>query len=202
MLAVLALVLLAGASIVWQSLALGIGPVPTSAAVRAAVLDLVPADLQGDVHELGAGWGGLALGLARRCGRARVIAWERSPVPFLVLWLRRRASGLPNLEVRFADLYEVDLAQAAAAVCYLFPGAMTRLEPALRRASRPDFVVVTHTFGLRGWRAEKTTVVLDLYRTPVYVYRLPPTAGSQPGVVPFQSDGDQPPVRQVMKAGD
>jgi hypothetical protein len=194
-LAVLAVVLLAGASVVWQTVALGIGPVPTSPAVRAAVLEIVPADLQGDVHELGAGWGGLAMGLARRCRGARVIAWERSPVPFLVLWLRQRASALPNLEVRFADLYEVDLAQAAAVVCYLFPGAMTRLDAALRRATRPDFRVVTHTFGLRGWQAESTTVVLDLYRTPVYVYRLPPTHGSQ-------SDRDQPRAGQVMKVGD
>ncbi len=169
--AALALVVLAGASVISSTLRLGIGPTPTSRRVRRAVLALVPPEVEGTVHELGAGWGGLALALARHCPRAQVVAWERSPLPWLVLWARQRLARLPNLEVRRADLFAAPLEQAVGVVCYLFPGAMAQLEPALRTSAPPRAFVVTHTFGLRGWKAEQTRVVDDLYRTPVYLYR-------------------------------
>lgn len=169
---VLAVVVLAGASVLWQTVRLGIGPVPTSPRVRRAVLALVPPTLEGEVHELGAGWGGLALGLARRCPRAHVIAWECSPVPYLVLCARQRLGRVPNLEVRCADFFGASLKQAEAVVCYLFPGAMARLDDLLRANLRADSVVITHTFALRGWRPEVTQVEKDLYRTPIYRYKL------------------------------
>jgi hypothetical protein len=170
-LVVLGAVVLAGASIVWHTLRLGIGPVPTSARVRSAVLALVPPSTQGELHELGAGWGGLALALARRCPAARVVAWEASPVPWLVLKLRARVSGAVNIEVRRADLFSAPLGGAAGVVCYLFPAAMARLEATLRRELRAGSFVVTHTFALRGWTPSEVHRVDDLYRTPVFLYR-------------------------------
>jgi predicted RNA methylase len=167
MLAVLGLVVLAGVSIIWNTLSLGIGPVPSTPRVRKAVLAMVPSTLEGELHELGAGWGGLALALARHCPRARVIAWERSLVPFLVLLVRQKL-GVANLEVRYADFFTARFEQATAIVCYLFPEAMRRLDPCLRASCRRDTLIVSHTFALRGWEPVETSVVEDLYRTPVY----------------------------------
>ena len=149
-------------------LKLGISPMPTSPKVRAAMLSLVPADGRGVVHELGAGWGGLALGLARRCPDARVVAWELSWVPFLVAATRARLAGLPNLEVRRADFFTGDLVEASVLVCYLFTGAMRRLDEKLRReVPGAPLMVVTNTFLLHGWPEERALVVDDPYRTRV-----------------------------------
>lgn len=167
-LAVLVLVAAGAGSIIFFTLRLGISPMPTSPKVRAAMLSLVPPETRGEVHELGAGWGGLALALARRCPSARVVAWEVSWVPFVIAATRARLAGLPNLEVRRDDFFTADFREASVLVCYLFTGAMRRLDEKLRRelAGAP-LVVITNTFLLHGWPEERAVVVDDLYRSRV-----------------------------------
>lgn len=172
-LGVLAVVVLAGASIAWHTLAVGISPMPTSRRVRAVLLELVPPGIGGEVHELGAGWGTLAFALAEALPGARVIAWESSPVPFFFCWLRQRARPRKNLELRRGDFFAADLRGARLVTCYLFTGAMARLAPKLEAELPSGAVVLTHTFAVRGWQPEATRTVNDLYRTPVYRYRLP-----------------------------
>lgn len=172
-LALLGAVVLAVTSMVCHTLAVGISPMPTSAKVRRVLLELVPADLQGEVHELGAGWGTLAFALADRCPRARVVAWESSPVPYLALALRQALRRRPNLELRRRDFFQASFGQASLVVCYLWTGAMERLGPKLAAELRPGAVVVSHTFALRGVQPEQTRRAADLYRTPVYRYVAP-----------------------------
>lgn len=160
---------LAALSVVAWTLVLGISPMPSSRRAREAMLGLVDPGTVGVIHELGAGWGGLAVGLAERCRGARVIAWERSPVPWLVSWLRARRH--PNLEVRWADFRAADFSGATVLVCYLFTGGMQRVDERLRRDRPRDVVVVTNTFLLRGWEPEVVVTLDDLYRTKVARYR-------------------------------
>lgn len=169
-LAVLAVVVLAVASIVGATLRLGISPMPTSRRVRREVLALAPRDLEGEVHELGAGWGGLALALAEANPKARVVAWEASLVPWLWLRLRLALRPRPNLVLKRADFFDAELRRARLVVCYLWTGAMTRLAEKFQAELPDGAVVVSHTFGLRGWTAEATRTVEDVYRTPVYRY--------------------------------
>lgn len=169
-LVVLAGVVVAVASIVAATLRLGISPMPSSPRVRREVLALVPADVDGEVHELGAGWGGLALALADACPRARVVAWEASWVPWA--WCRLRLALRPraNVQLRRGDFFDADLRGAQLVVCYLWTGAMTRLSEKFQAELPDGAMVVSHTFALRGWTAEATRTVDDLYRTPVYRY--------------------------------
>lgn len=170
-LVVLALVALGALSLIASTLRLGISPMPTSRAAREVMLGFVPPSLEGEVHELGAGWGGLSLALARRCPSAKVVAWELSPVPFVVTWLRARRSGLANLEVRRADFLSADLAGATALVCYLWTGGMRALDEKLRRElPGRALLVVTNTFRLHGWPEGASQTVDDVYRTPVVRY--------------------------------
>ncbi len=169
-LSVLALVVAALASIVVHSLRVGISPMPTSPKVKRVLLELVPLDVRGEVHELGAGWGTLAFALADRCPRAHVVAWESSPVPWAFLKLRQALAPRRNLELRRADFFGASLAAASLVVCYLWTGAMERLGPRLAKELAPGAVVLSHTFALRGWRPVETRTAPDLYRTPVYKY--------------------------------
>ena len=168
----LAIACLALLSIFWSTITLGISPMPTSAKVKREVLELIPAELDGEVHELGAGWGTLAWAVATRCPRAQVIGWERSLFPFLFCRLRLVAQPRTNLTVRFADFHRADLSRARLVITYLWTGAMTRLGPKFDVELPNGAIVVSHTFGWRGHEAEVTRTTGDLYRTPVYRYRI------------------------------
>ena len=168
----LAIVSLAMLSIFWSTLSLGISPMPTSRKVKAEVLALIPETLEGEVHELGAGWGTLAWAVASRWPRAQVIGWERSPFPFLFCRLRLLIQRRKNLTVRFGDFHEADLSCARLVLAYLWTGAMIRLGPKFEAELPDGAVVISHTFAWRGKEAEVTTSTADLYRTPVYRYRI------------------------------
>jgi predicted RNA methylase len=168
---VLAIACLALASIFWSTLTLGISPMPTSARVRREVLALISPQLEGEVHELGAGWGTLAFAIAAQCPNAKVIGWERSPFPFLFCRLRLLVQRRPNLTVRFADFHEADLKQARLVITYLWTGAMTKLGPKFEAELPSGAEVISHTFAWRGKEPVETRVTNDLYRTKVYRYR-------------------------------
>lgn len=169
----LALLLVGMLSIVFHTLRTGISPMPTSGRVRRQMLTLVPENLEGTVLELGSGWGTLAFSVADRCPRARVVAFELSPVPYAFAWLRQRLAPRPNLRFVREDFFRTSFSGASAVVCYLFPGAMTRLAPKLSEELAPGTRILSHTFALRGWKPVRTLVVDDLYRTPIYLYEVP-----------------------------
>jgi len=166
----LALLVFAMVSIAWSTWRLGISPMPTSPKVRALVLSRVPADFQGTLYELGAGWGTLAFPFADRFPKARIVAFELSLLPFAFCWMRQRLWPRPNLELRHRDFFKASFSEAAFVVCYLYRAGMSRLGPKLSRELPPNAQILSHTFALHGWHPRETLVAPDFYRTPVYVY--------------------------------
>ena len=87
-------------SVVFYTLKLGIGPVPTSPAVRRGVFELLNTpEMPQQPHcvtELGCGWGGMLLWLARRYPEARITGYEYSFWPWLITWLRIRFNRLSH----------------------------------------------------------------------------------------------------------
>jgi trans-aconitate methyltransferase len=171
--AVLGAAALAAASVVVYALRVGITPTPSSRAAREKILSLLPEDARGTVLELGCGWGGLAVALARRFPEARIRAYELSPVPWLVSWLRARLGRHGNLEVRRRDFLREPLGDADAAVAYLYVGGMAKLGPKLARELRPGTPVVSHVFAIPGWEAEKEVGLEDVWRSRVRLYMAP-----------------------------
>ena len=169
-LALLAATLGAVAVMLVYTLITGISPVPTTSRVRATMLALMPAHLSGLIFELGSGWGALAFALARRYPDARIVAFELSPVPWLVSRLRQAVMPAPNLRIHRADFMAASLQGASAVVCYLYPGAMERLEPKFAAELAPGTPVVSNTFALPGWRPAAVRRAGDLYASPVYLY--------------------------------
>src|SRR5262249_29429388 len=76
----------------------GIGPSPTNAKQKRAIFAALPPRVEGDVYELGSGWGGLAFALARQYPNCRIIGVENSPIPFLISRVRLAWKRQPNLE--------------------------------------------------------------------------------------------------------
>lgn len=172
MVALLIAACVVGASIVWSSLRLGISPMPTSRSVLRTVLSVIPEALSGEVVELGAGWGTLAWAVSGARPNVNVIAWEASPVPFLFCWLRLLVQRRPKLMLRFGDFRDADLSKTQLALAYLWTGAMTQLASRFDAELPAGAMVVTHTFAWRGREPELMKTADDLYRTPVYRYRI------------------------------
>ena len=124
--------LLAMVSILVGVIRTGISPMPSSPEAVQQVMAYVKPSRVGPIVELGAAWGSLAIPLARAYPDRSVLAYELSTIPWLFLILRKRLSGLQNLEVIRRDFFRDDLAKAASVVCYLYPGSMVRLSAKLR----------------------------------------------------------------------
>jgi hypothetical protein len=169
--ALLIAALLTLASVVWSTLRFHISPMPSSARARRAILSWIPADTKGEIFELGAGWGSLAFPIARQCPRAHVVAWEGSPVPYLVCCLRKLLRPAPNLTLRFGDFSGVDFAGASGVVTYLWTGGMAQLDPKLRELQSGSWVI-SSTFAWRGRKATDEQTLGDLFRTKIYRYVL------------------------------
>lgn len=158
-------------SIIIYSLFLGISPMPSSQKAQDAIIQLLPNDLEGGViYELGSGWGGLALDLAKRHPEAKVIAFELSPVPLLFSRVRQLLSRRTNLTILRKNFYDYNLSDAKAIICYLFPGGMRKLAPKLRRELPKNCVIISNTFSLPDWESDPPYFLNDLSSTRIYRY--------------------------------
>lgn len=125
-------------TLVWQGYALRIMPVPTTPAMRAAAIDLMPKDAR-TIIELGSGWGGMTRRLHKAFPDAHVTGYERSILPYL-------ASRL-IANTRRADIFTVDLSKADVVFCYLSPWHMMRLEDQIK-TMKPGAVLISVSFSL------------------------------------------------------
>ena len=160
--------LLAMVSILIGVLRSGISPMPSSGRAVEVVLGLAVPAKEGAIHELGSGWGGLAICLARANPDRTILGYEISTLPHLFSVLRGRLSGLENMEFHRADFLRADLSGASLVVCYLFPGGMERLAAKLEGQS---LVVVSNTFAMPGWEPEQVVELGDRHGTRVYRYQ-------------------------------
>lgn len=155
---------------IYYSLRYGISPMPTSPAVKKKVMEMLPSHVNGNVYELGAGWGTLAFALARRYSKANVIAYEVSPVPYFFMRIVNGILRYRNLKIYRADFLYVNLSDANFIYCYLFPGAMHDLKVKFEHELKSGTTILTHTFAIPGWMPRQMERAYDIYRTPVYVY--------------------------------
>ena len=171
-LALLALILLMGLSILWSTLRCGMPPMPSLGRSRQAMLSLLQEAPRGAIVDMGSGWGTLAVAFARRFPENQVIGYEISFFPWLFSVFLARVLGLRNLRFYRLDFRNAQLMGVTALVCYLMPGGMEAIRRRLEAEPGSVEVVISHCFALRGWKADDIVEMADLYRTPVYRYCL------------------------------
>jgi hypothetical protein len=159
--------------IVMGSILTGISPMPSTAKAKRQLWTLLPSQIKGTVYELGAGWGTLAFPLAKHFSDHPIVAFERSPVPFLFCFLRHFIQRYPNLSLFYRDFFQTSLQDAGLVVCYLYPEAMRQLKSKFEKELQPGTWIISNTFAIPGWEPHQIISVSDLYHTKIYLYRVP-----------------------------
>ena len=165
------ILILVALSILWSTIKTGISPMPSSGKARQQIMTLARQQSPTTLYELGAGFGTLALPLAREFPQTKVISYELSWFPWWVARLRASIARLDNLCVRRADFLQADLSDADLLICYLYPGAMHRLAAKLENEPCHGHMI-SNTFALPGYQPVETHRLRDLYKSPIYLYTL------------------------------
>lgn len=157
---------------IW-TVATGSPPTPTSRRVRSTILAALPVRIpQGTIYELGAGWGGLSIELARRFLDYPVVGIELSPLPWIATRCRSVVLGPPNLKIQYGDFLNVTLADASLVVCFLSTENLVKLQPKLAAEMPTGALVLSSTFAMPGWSPVERWTATDMWRSPVYLYEI------------------------------
>ena len=160
-------------SIIFHTFKNGISPMPSSWKAGKAAAELLAGEMEtGSIAELGSGWGTMLSGLTLRLPRCTITGYENSPVPFLFSRLLLYAMRRTQVRIFFRSFYDTPLGSHDAVICYLYPGAMEKLRPKFEQELMEGSIVISNTFAVPGWVPEKTVILNDLYRTPLYLYRV------------------------------
>ncbi len=149
-LAVLAIVAVAGVSILAYQGLTGVPPMSSSAAEAAEVVRLLQSaglSHRPVIYDLGSGWGSLVIALARAFPGADVRGVELSPLPYWIARLRTR--NLANVTLTRGDFFRCDLADADAVTCYLMTRTMPKVAALLDGTLAPGTCVVALSFWFR-----------------------------------------------------
>lgn len=177
---VLAVLFGTGISILVSTLRTGSPPTPSGPALRREITAMAAKAEPGPgaIYELGSGWGGLAHRLARAHPDRAVIGLESSLVPWCAAVVGRRLFGPPNLRFGLMDFSRADLSDAAMVVCYLSGDTLRRVSADIEGRLPDGCVIVSATFAWPGSTPVDRATARDLFRSPVYMYRIERRDGS------------------------
>lgn len=153
-----------------DSIRLGITPTPSSPCSRKKILELIDPETEGKIYELGSGWGGLALKIAKKCPKSQVFAYDNALIPWLFSKGVEKFYPLPNLIFSRENFIKVSLNEAQVIICYLYPAIMVQLKKKFIEELKPGTLIISHTFAIPNWSPTDVYSLNDLYKTPIYVY--------------------------------
>lgn len=135
--------------------------VPTTEAAVSAMLKLAEVKKNDVVYDLGCGDGRIVITAAKNIG-ARGVGIDINPVRIGEAKENARKAGVEKL-VRFEenDLFEADIHEATVVTLFLLPQINLKLRPKLLRDLKPGTRIVSNTFDMGDWKAEKEITVPD-----------------------------------------
>ncbi len=134
--------------------------VPTTEPAVQAMMKLAGVK-KGDVlYDLGCGDGRIVIAAAKL--GARGVGVDINPVRIAEARENAKKAGVEDL-VRFEenDLFEADIHEATVVSLFLLPNINLKLKPKLLKDLRPGTRIVSNTFDMGDWKAEKETTLDD-----------------------------------------
>jgi predicted RNA methylase len=142
---------------------------PTSAIVVEKMLTLASVNSESIVYDLGCGDGGIVVAAARHYNAMKVVGIEQNQK--LCSIALRKTRHLRNAIIINANYDDVDISEANVVTLYQSANENARLKRKLVNELRGDSKVVSHDFGIPGWRPTEFHVFKEGHRSQrVIVY--------------------------------
>ncbi len=134
----------------------------------------MPQETEGSfiIYELGAGWGGLSIALAKTFPAAHIKAYEISPLPLWVAKLRNHLYGIKNLSFYSDNFFDISLDDANAIVFYLSPWHSRKLAEKFSKDLKPGTIIISNAFPLPGWTPIETETLHFALEKNIFIYRV------------------------------
>jgi SAM-dependent methyltransferase len=154
--------------------------VPTTNDAVEAMLRLADVTSSDTVFDLGCGDGRIVIAAAKLRG-ARGVGIDIDPVRVSESRANAKKAGVEK-RVRFEenDVFEADIHEATVVTLFLLPELNVKLLPKLLRDLKPGTRIVSNTFDMGDWQADKAVIVGDPDDHPfshrLYMWIVPPRA--------------------------
>jgi SAM-dependent methyltransferase len=145
--------------------------IPSSEKVVSAMLKLAGVNKGDVVYDLGCGDGRVVILAAKDYG-AHGTGIDLNPERIEEARANARKAGVEGL-VKFEvnDLFAADIHSATVVTLYLLTDVNLRLRPKLLKDLKPGTRVVSNSFGMGDWKAEKEQIVDGNH---IYLWTIPP----------------------------
>jgi SAM-dependent methyltransferase len=133
--------------------------VPTTDEAVQAMLKLADVKKTDIVYDLGCGDGRIVIAAAKTYG-AHAVGIDINPMRIAEARENAKVAGVENL-VRFVegDLFEADIHEASVVTLFLLSSVNLKLRPKLLQDLKPGTRIVSNTFDMGDWKAEKEETV-------------------------------------------
>lgn len=134
--------------------------VPTTEAAVEAMMKLADVKKTDVLYDLGCGDGRIVIAAAKR--GARAVGIDIDPQRIKEARENAKKAGVENM-VRFEeqDLFDADIHEATVVSLFLLPSVNLKLKPKLISDLKPGTRVVSNTFDMGEWKAEKESSLGD-----------------------------------------
>jgi SAM-dependent methyltransferase len=144
--------------------------VPTRPQVVEEMLKMAQVKKGDTVYDLGCGDGRIVIMAAQKFG-AHAVGVDIDPQRVKEATENAKKAGVSD-RVRFiqGNLFDADIHRATVVTLYLLPDVNVRLRPKLLKDLAPGTRVVSHSFTMGDWKADKET---DADGTRLYLWTIP-----------------------------
>lgn len=119
------------------------------------------------IVDIGSGDGEICISLAKECKSKKIEIYGYELNPFLV-WISRRRIRKLNLDkkikIYWKNFWKADLSGYNKIVMFQFKTIMKRLSKKLKKELNPKSIVISHWWKLPGWKIEKSSERVYLYK--------------------------------------
>jgi SAM-dependent methyltransferase len=156
--------------------------VPTTDEAVQAMLKLADVKKTDVVYDLGCGDGRIVIAAAKSYG-AHAVGIDIDPVRIAEAKENAKTAGVENL-VRFEenDLFRADIHEASVVTLFLLSSVNLKLRPKLLQDLKPGTRIVSNTFDMGDWKADKEVTVGNqddegFLSRRLYLWIVPPRNG-------------------------
>lgn len=119
--------------------------------------------------DLGAGFGGTLIDLAKSRPHWHFVGIESAPLVAFVARLRVALAGQGNVEIRYHDLWETDLGKYDVVYAFLSPAPMPRLLEKSKSEMHPGATLISNSFWADGVAYDQCLEINDSRQTQLYM---------------------------------